>query len=99
VFDRSSKPVNVAGTGYGRATLRAEAAEVESTAPGGRNHRLFLAAAHCGELVAAGLLSESHVVARLRAAAIAAGLTEHETERTVGSGLRHGMAQPRGVAS
>jgi hypothetical protein len=96
----SPRPVVVAGGGsYGAAALRAEADEVAVTAAGSRNHRLFLAAARCGELVAAGLLSANDTVAALLAASLTAGLEEFEAERTIASGLRRGEAHPRAVAS
>lgn len=98
VVERPPRPVTVVGSGYGVAALRGEAEEVLRTAPGGRNHRLFLAAARCGELVAGGLLDEGGTVALLAAAGVAAGLAERETRQTIASGLRHGMAQPRAVA-
>jgi hypothetical protein len=82
---------------YALAALDAEAARVALTPPGQRNSRLFLAAARCGELVAAGALDEATVTSTLARAGQAAGLAPHEIAATIRSGLRHGGERPRRV--
>ena len=59
---------------------------------GTRNATLNRAAYLCGRDVAAGRMAEHEVIDRLSRAAHAAGLSKRETERTIASGLRSGMA-------
>jgi hypothetical protein len=62
-----------------------------SGAPAGRrNHALNWAAYTIGPKVAAGELDDGQVREELRRAALAAGLAEHEAERTIHSGLTAG---------
>jgi hypothetical protein len=62
----------------------------------GRNDTLNRAAYRLGPLVSAGLLPERLVVDALTAAATAVGLDQREADRTIGSGLRAGMAKTAG---
>ena len=57
-----------------------------------RNNALNWAGHALGKHVAAGELELDHVKVELRAAALAAGLDERETENTIRSGLDAGMA-------
>jgi hypothetical protein len=87
---------------YASRAVDAERAAVANASAGGRNLRLFQAAANLGELVGAGLLPEDMVVAHLEAAAEACGLAREDGPRpvlaTIRSGLRHGLAHPREIA-
>ncbi|MGC2375380.1 MAG: bifunctional DNA primase/polymerase [Solirubrobacteraceae bacterium] len=66
-------------------------ARVVREAPiGERNHRCFWASCRIAEHAATGTLEEREAVEEIRAAAIAAGLSEHEAERTIRSGLNAG---------
>jgi Bifunctional DNA primase/polymerase, N-terminal len=87
----------VAGTcsRYGQAALNHETSDVATTIEGGRNNRLYMAAARLGELVAGGELDENLVRARLHEAAAAAGLGRAEAELTIISGLKRGFLTPR----
>ena len=64
-------------------------------ADSGRNHRLNGMAYRFGRMVAGGALAEEEVRAALTAAALAAGLSEYETEHTITSGLTAGLKAPR----
>lgn len=87
---------------YAAAALREEA-EAVATAQAGRNCRLNRAAFSCGQLVAAGTLTEAEVHEALMAAAEACGLVAwtgaRACEATIASGLRAGMANPRRPAA
>lgn len=83
---------------YAAKALAEEVSTLLGTQPGGRNHALNVAAFSLGQLVAAGHLDEGEVTEQLRDAALAIGLTESETEKTLRSGLEAGMSQPREVA-
>jgi hypothetical protein len=97
----STTPAAVAvrglGSEYAVAALIREAGAVEMAAEGTRNTALNTAAFNLGQLVAGGALNEARVRAILTDTALAAGLTRQETDATITSGLRAGMAQPRGV--
>jgi hypothetical protein len=82
-------------TPYGRAALEAETAIVASAIEGTRNDRLNTAALKLGSLVAGGELDEHDVKRALIDAALSAGLTEHEAEQTIKSGMSKGLSQPR----
>lgn len=82
-------------TGYGPAALAREAESVQAAGKGRRNDALNRAAFNLGQLIAAGQLTEAEVTAELTAAALAAGLTEAETARTLASGLTAGQRHPR----
>lgn len=67
----------------------------------GRNHRLFIAAARLGELVAGGALHQSVAEGALEHAAHDNGLVREDGRRmvmaTITSGLKRGMESPRSV--
>lgn len=83
------------GDGYGAAALASEAARVRSAANGTRNDTLNRAAFVLGQLVAAGALDKATVESELTSAALAAGLGEVETAKTIQSGLEDGAKEPR----
>jgi Bifunctional DNA primase/polymerase, N-terminal len=85
------------GGGYGRAALARERAAVAAAQPGRRNATLNRAAFNLGQLVAADLLDADEVRAVLLAAALEARHPERKAQATIDSGLRGGMAKPRGV--
>jgi hypothetical protein len=86
---------------YGRAALEREIAELANTPPGSRNRALNRASFRLHQLVAGGELNADEVHARLIAAAIANGLLTdphdgpRSVERTIASGARAGLSQPR----
>jgi hypothetical protein len=88
---------------YSRAALLAEAAAVHDARLGTRNATLFRAAAHLGELVAAGLVDEHLVVHALRAAAHSHagldGFTSQEADRAIANGIRRGLQHPRSITT
>ncbi|MBB4286821.1 bifunctional DNA primase/polymerase [Roseospira goensis] len=82
---------------YAAAALRRECEAVAQAGPGTRNATLNAAAYSLGTLAGAGLIDPVVVAEALSRAALAAGLTAREVERTVASGLRAGAANPREV--
>lgn len=83
--------------GYGETALRNECEAVANAPDGQRNHALNRAAFSLGQLVASGVIDEGYLRAELGAAARAAGLAEREIEKTIESGMKAGLAQPRQV--
>jgi hypothetical protein len=83
---------------YAAAALEKETAAVASARQPGRNDQLNRSAFSLGQLVGAGLLDEHTVRLELHRAAVATGLGETETIKTILSGLRNGMAEPREVS-
>ena len=76
--------------------LGQELARVLSASSGERNATLNSAAFKLGQIVGGGGLSEEAVVAELQNAGLQSGLEVIEVLPTIMSGLRAGMAQPRG---
>lgn len=86
----------VAGaSAYGSAALARQVESVRGLPVGQRNDGLNRAAFSLGRLVGGGELSERLVHEALLAAALATGLGERESERTIRSGLSAGKAVPR----
>jgi len=83
------------GGRYAQAALEAEVAAVRSAVDGTRNDQLCRSAFSLGQLAADGQLAAGVAVASLLEAALAAGLTEREAERTIASGLGAGFQHPR----
>lgn len=92
---RAPLPVPDLGDAYGEAALRRAVERVGSAPEGERNRTLNAEAFGLGQLAGAGLLSAEIAAVALASAALAAGLGRHETERTIASGLRAGLANPR----
>jgi predicted P-loop ATPase len=82
---------------YATRALEEECKKVANAGEGTRNHTLNGAAFSLGQIVGAGLLSEGDAERELWNAAMAAGLEEGETQKTIASGLRDGKQQPRQV--
>lgn len=82
---------------YVQAALAGELGTLLAAREGHRNDALNRAAFNIGTLVGAGALELTHVRERLIAAALSIGLGRPETERTVDSGLEHGIANPREI--
>ena len=80
---------------YGRAALEREAGRVALAPVGARNDTLNRAAFAIGRLVAGGEVDVEEAAWALLVAAERAGLTRREAERTLASGLRAGLAEPR----
>ena len=92
-------PARSQESAYGRQALVAGCGRVLLAQEGERNHTLNCAAFSLGQLVASGALDARAVANSLVAAALGCGLGEAEARRTIASGLRGGLAQPRTVAS
>lgn len=88
----------VAPDSYAAAALAAECRAVAGAAAN-RNDRVNTAAYSLGRLVAAGALGQEDVISALMAAAAACGLVADDgpasCSRTIRSGLRAGMSNPR----
>lgn len=82
---------------YAKAALERELDILARTREGGRNEQLNKSAFSLGQLVAAGLLSESEVGDKLLSVGLAIGLEEREVRATIRSGLASGEKQPRVV--
>ncbi|MET8981007.1 bifunctional DNA primase/polymerase [Streptomyces sp. NPDC004539] len=77
------------------AAVNGELARVRRAPEGERNNALYQASVALGQLVAGGELTEREAVEPLIAQAIAKGLGESDSRRTVASGLRAGVKRPR----
>lgn len=82
-------------SGYGERALMDECAGVAQAVEGERNHALNRAAFKLAQLVGGGLLGETRVRTELCAAAARAGLENREIEKTISSGFRAGLLEPR----
>jgi hypothetical protein len=83
---------------YVRAAVYRTLDHLAASPAGERNARLYGAATSLGQLAAGGALTETEVYEALTPAAMAIGLSERETTRTIRSGLLHGARNPRHVA-
>ena len=82
---------------YAEAALNREVQTLASVPEGARNDQLNKSAFALGQLVAAGVLSESEVIRDLSRAASYTGLKPDEIERTIRSGLESGTRHPREI--
>jgi hypothetical protein len=80
---------------YAEAALQKEIQAVLTEPSGNRNNRLNDAALALGTLVGSGLLNRQAVEQGLLSAALANGLGEAESRRTIRSGLEAGIREPR----
>lgn len=83
------------GAAYAQAAMRDELAQLARATEGTRNDRLNTAAYNMGQLIGAGKLDRHIIEDELLRVALAIGLGEHETLRTIASGLDAGIGQPR----
>lgn len=91
-------PMSMRGAGttaYGRAALTAESENLVASPEGQRNTALNDAAFALGQLVAGGELDRREAEVALHDTALAIGLTEKETRKTIASGLNAGERSPR----
>jgi len=86
---------------YVAAAINAECRDLAAMSRGGRNQRLFQAAANLGEFVGAGLLAQTVAEDALEAAAADCGVWSedgaHVCRATIASGMTKGIASPREV--
>lgn len=83
------------GSAYGIQALTKEYERVAVSVDGTRNSTLNVAAFAVGQLVAGGELDLNYASNKLLEAAVKAGLSQEEAERTAESGLGAGQASPR----
>jgi Bifunctional DNA primase/polymerase, N-terminal len=92
-------PAAVRATGttgsYAQRALEAEVTRVLQAVEGERNDTLNRATFSLYQLVAGGELADGEVSGALERAGIAAGLSPTEVERTIASGRRRGLQEPR----
>lgn len=95
--ERKPSPAIIAteSSAYGRKALETECHAVASEPQGSRNARLNQAAFASGQLVAGGELDEQDAIRSLQHAAAACGLDESEADKTISSGMRAGVQEPR----
>ena len=82
---------------YASMALRLELNELYKAREGTRNDTLNKAAFSLGTLIGGGYLDRSEVEQALQAAAQSVGLSDHEAQLTVRSGLDSGIQHPRQV--
>jgi hypothetical protein len=82
---------------YAAAALHNELDKLAGARESTRNNTLNEAAFNLGQFVEAGLLPRDEVEMLLENAALAIGLGEAETQRTIKSGIEAGMHNPRRV--
>lgn len=82
---------------YGLRALDSEIKRLRITTKGSRNNQLNACAYNLGQLVGDGILTEAQVEQALLAAALDGGLKEGESIRTIRSGLKAGIREPRSV--
>jgi hypothetical protein len=92
------KPLNGDLSKYVAAAVAAELRDLAEALPGRRNAQLNVAAFALGRFIAAGMLPEDWTTETLEARGLALGLSAPEVRATVQSGLRAGMANPRGLS-
>jgi hypothetical protein len=98
IWPTSSAPGNGdRAQAYGQAALNKELAVLSAAHDGSRNNQLFQSAAALFSLVAGGALERSEVWQALTTVARTIGLAENEARRTIESGEKHGLEQPRGL--
>ncbi|WP_030439838.1 bifunctional DNA primase/polymerase [Actinoplanes subtropicus] len=83
---------------YVRGAVRRTLDHLAAAPTGERNAALLGGAVSLGQLAAGGALTEQEVIEALTPTALAIGLGEGETARTIRSGLRYGADNPRRVA-
>jgi hypothetical protein len=86
---------------YARSAVANETALLAATTEGGRNHQLNVSAMKLGQLVAGDYLTEAEAVSALLDACQANGLLQDDgqkqCEKTIRSGMKKGMTQPRSL--
>lgn len=95
LFDTAKKYNGTGASLYGQAALTAEYERVANAVDGTRNNTLNTSAFTIGQLVAGGELDHSFAFAQIIEAAVRAGLSTDEAERTAESGFEAGLEHPR----
>jgi hypothetical protein len=95
VEQREPIPLRAGLNAWARTALRGEADQVRNAVEGTRNVTLNRSAFRLRQLTTSGILDEASVAEVLLAAALNAGLDEHEATATIGSGMSAGHAHPR----
>jgi hypothetical protein len=94
-FDTTIKYNGNGASQYGLRALENECVRIATAVDGTRNETLNTSAFSIGQLVAGGEIHHDLAWSRMIDAAMDAGLSQAEAERTAGSGLDAGMESPR----
>lgn len=102
-IEEKQAPVTVQRQNYGDAridaycdaAISAEISKVETAPKGSRNNTLNEAAFALGQLIGAGWKTETEITGLLSNAASTCGLPAIEAKKTIQSGIRAGMKEPR----
>jgi hypothetical protein len=89
------RAVAATNSSYGRAALRSELERLLRAPEGDRNEQLNRSVFRLGQLVAGGELPRGQVERDATTIALLIGLTPEETEATIESALKAGLAGPR----
>jgi len=92
---KKSNPVSGTNNAYGQKALANEIVALSCAGEGGRNDQLNRSAYSLGQLIAGGQLDISSVENALRGTAAGLGLKSSEIEKTIASGIKSGMIEPR----
>lgn len=82
-------------TRYGEAALQSELKQLEQSSDGNRNNQLFKSSAQLASLVASNCLDHVDVRHLLEQSARFIGLSDKEIHRTIESGFKKGLQNPR----
>jgi putative DNA primase/helicase len=83
---------------YSEAALNSAAGRVASAQQGTRNDTLFRETSDLGKLLGGGFPIDRAVIEQtMLNAALSAGLSQDEADKTIGSALVHGISQPRTI--
>jgi hypothetical protein len=93
---RASRPIPSLDR-YVAAAVRSAIEHVSGAPEGTRNETLNAEAFSMGQLVGAGVLAGGYIAEELTAAAMSAGLPEHEARYHAERGIREGALQPRQI--
>ena len=87
--------INQGPSQYGQKALAGEIIKLSGASPGNRNNQLNESAFCLGQLIAGGELEHGTVFNALFGLAMSLGLTEAEARKTIESGIKAGMQEPR----
>lgn len=93
--EKEYSPIKGINNAYGQKALANELVALSCTCEGERNDQLNRSAYSLGQLIAGGQLDIGTVQNALRGTAAGIGLKSSEIEKTITSGIKSGMAEPR----
>ena len=93
--EKKSVPMSGINNAYGQKAMANEIVALSCAGDGERNDQLNRSAYSLGQLIAGGQLDISSVENALRGVATGLGLKSSEIEKTIASGIKSGMNEPR----